>query len=326
MSDQGKIRVESDSMGDIEVPADRYWGAQTQRSLQNFKIGGEKMPTQMVKALGVQKLAAARTNVALGELDAKLGEAIFQAAEEVASGALIDHFPLVVWQTGSGTQSNMNTNEVIAGRANEILSGQRGGKEPVHPNDHCNRGQSSNDTFPTAMYIAASIETLQQPHGRMGRRQGQGQLCRLARAVEIVDHLQHQRQIGQDLRRPRRDLQSPAVALGGRAGPALQLQHAAQIVERVEVVGPALERSAIGGLGGGRPATPGRREAEGEVGFGRLRRQRRRPVEAGAGRFEVVEQHLSVAEVEVAVGVGGMQPDGPVKRLDRRAGIALVQA
>ena len=158
MSDRGKIRVESDSMGDIEVPADRYWGAQTQRSLQNFKIGGEKMPTQMVKALGVQKLAAARTNVALGELDAKLGEAIFQAAEEVASGALIDHFPLVVWQTGSGTQSNMNTNEVIAGRANEILSGQRGGKEPVHPNDHCNRGQSSNDTFPTAMYIAASIE------------------------------------------------------------------------------------------------------------------------------------------------------------------------
>ncbi len=158
MSDQDNIRIESDSMGDIEVPADRYWGAQTQRSLHNFKIGGEKMPPQMVKALGVQKLAAARTNVALGELDAKLGAAIFQAAEEVASGELIDHFPLVVWQTGSGTQSNMNANEVIAGRANEILGGPRGGKEPVHPNDHCNRGQSSNDTFPTAMHIAASVE------------------------------------------------------------------------------------------------------------------------------------------------------------------------
>ncbi len=162
MSDQGKIRVESDSMGNIDVPADRYWGAQTQRSLQNFKIGGEKMPPQMVKALGLQKLAAARTNVALGELSSELGKAIFEAAEEVASGALIDHFPLVVWQTGSGTQSNMNANEVIAGRANEIITGQRGGKEPVHPNDHCNRGQSSNDTFPTAMHIAASIEIEQE--------------------------------------------------------------------------------------------------------------------------------------------------------------------
>ncbi len=158
MNEKATTRSESDSMGEIAVPAEAYWGAQTQRSLQNFKIGGEKMPPQMVKALGVQKLAAARTNVALGEIDAELGEAIFQAAEEVASGALIDHFPLVVWQTGSGTQSNMNTNEVIAGRANEILSGQRGGKEPVHPNDHCNRGQSSNDTFPTAMHIAASVE------------------------------------------------------------------------------------------------------------------------------------------------------------------------
>ncbi len=147
-------RIESDSMGDIEVPSDRYWGAQTQRSLQNFKIGGEKMPPAVVRALGIQKLAAARTNMDLGLLDKDLGAAVCTAAEEVAAGTLIDHFPLVVWQTGSGTQSNMNANEVIAGRANELLSGQRGGKSPVHPNDHCNLGQSSNDTFPTAMSIA----------------------------------------------------------------------------------------------------------------------------------------------------------------------------
>ena len=149
------VRIESDSMGDIEVPADRYWGAQTQRSLENFRIGGERLPPGLVKALGVQKLAAARTNMALGVLDERLGEAICRAAREVAAGDLLDHFPLVVWQTGSGTQSNMNANEVIAGRANEILTGKRGGKSPVHPNDHCNLGQSSNDTFPTAMHIAA---------------------------------------------------------------------------------------------------------------------------------------------------------------------------
>ncbi len=155
MTDQPATRSESDSMGEIEVPADRYWGAQTQRSLQNFKIGGERMPPVLVKALGVQKLAAARTNMALGVLDSQLGEAICEAAEEVAEGNLVDHFPLVVWQTGSGTQTNMNANEVIAGRANEILTGNRGGKSPVHPNDHCNMGQSSNDTFPTVMHIAA---------------------------------------------------------------------------------------------------------------------------------------------------------------------------
>ena len=151
-----QTRTESDSMGDIQVPAERYWGAQTERSLHNFKIGGERMPEQLVKALGIQKLAAARANVALGELDGELGAAIEQAAREVADGNLSDNFPLVVWQTGSGTQSNMNANEVIAGRANEILTGTRGGKAPVHPNDHCNRGQSSNDTFPTVMHIAAA--------------------------------------------------------------------------------------------------------------------------------------------------------------------------
>ena len=152
--DKLAIRIETDSMGPVEVPADAYWGAQTQRSIQNFKIGGERMPPALVRALGLQKKAAAEANVALGALDPKLGDAIVSAAEEVIDGTLVDHFPLVVWQTGSGTQTNMNANEVIANRAIEIMGGERGGKG-VHPNDHVNMGQSSNDSFPTAMHIAA---------------------------------------------------------------------------------------------------------------------------------------------------------------------------
>jgi fumarate hydratase class II len=145
-------------MGPVDVPADRYWGAQTQRSLENFRIGGERMPEALIRALGVQKKAAAQANMALGELDETIGAAIVEAADEVISGALLDHFPLVVWQTGSGTQTNMNANEVIANRAIEILGGTIGSKQPVHPNDHVNRGQSSNDSFPTAMHIAAAVE------------------------------------------------------------------------------------------------------------------------------------------------------------------------
>jgi fumarate hydratase, class II len=151
-------RSETDSMGAIEVPVDRYWGAQTQRSLENFRIGGERMPEALIQALGVQKKAAALANMALGELDPRIGDAIVRAAEEVISGELSEHFPLVVWQTGSGTQTNMNANEVIANRAIEILGGEIGSKRPVHPNDHVNRGQSSNDSFPTAMHIAAARE------------------------------------------------------------------------------------------------------------------------------------------------------------------------
>lgn len=153
-----QTRIETDSIGEIEVPFDAYWGAQTQRSIQNFDIGTEKMPEPVVKALGIQKKASALTNMDLGVMDKEIGEAIVKAADEVISGALANEFPLVVWQTGSGTQSNMNANEVIAGRANEMLSGTKGGKSPVHPNDHCNMGQSSNDTFPTVMHIAAAME------------------------------------------------------------------------------------------------------------------------------------------------------------------------
>ena len=151
-------RTETDSFGPLEVPADKYWGAQTQRSLGNFKIGNETMPLPLIRALGIVKMAAAKANMQLDNLDTETGEAIVKAATEVANGALNDHFPLVVWQTGSGTQSNMNANEVISNRAIEMLGGEMGSKEPVHPNDHCNRSQSSNDTFPTAMHIAAAEE------------------------------------------------------------------------------------------------------------------------------------------------------------------------
>ena len=150
-------RTETDSFGPLEVPADRYWGAQTQRSIMNFPIGWERQPVAIVRALGVIKQAAAVVNMAQGKLDKTVGDAIVAAASEVATGKLDDHFPLVVWQTGSGTQSNMNSNEVIANRAIEILGGVIGSKDPVHPNDHCNMSQSSNDTFPTAMHIGTAV-------------------------------------------------------------------------------------------------------------------------------------------------------------------------
>ena len=156
--DDPATRIETDSFGPIEVPADRYWGAQTERSLENFRIGGHVMPMSIIRALGIIKRAAAEVNMDLGHLDAKLGAAIVRAAQEVIEGKLNDHFPLVVWQTGSGTQSNMNANEVIANRAIEILGGELGSKKPVHPNDHVNMSQSSNDCYPTAMHIAAAEE------------------------------------------------------------------------------------------------------------------------------------------------------------------------
>lgn len=155
MSDQ---RTETDSFGPIAVDNDRYWGAQTQRSMQNFKIGTDRQPLPLIHALGIVKQAAAETNIALGKLDPVLGRAITVAAAEVVEGKLDDHFPLVIYQTGSGTQSNMNVNEVISNRAIEMLGGTIGSKKPVHPNDHVNMGQSSNDSFPTAMHIATAIE------------------------------------------------------------------------------------------------------------------------------------------------------------------------
>ena len=154
-------RTETDTFGPIEVASDRYWGAQAERSLGNFKIGWEKQPLSIVKALGIVKQAAALANMKLGKMDKGLGEVIIKAAQEVIDGKLNDHFPLVVWQTGSGTQSNMNANEVISNRAIEMLGGEMGSKKPVHPNDHVNMSQSSNDTFPTAMQIACAVEVTQ---------------------------------------------------------------------------------------------------------------------------------------------------------------------
>jgi len=148
-------RKEKDSMGELNVPTDRYYGAQTQRSLNNFKIGGERFHRELIRAYGILKKAAATVNESAGKLDGNLANAIRDAADEVIDGKLDDHFPLVVWQTGSGTQSNMNFNEVIANRAIEMLGGEMGSKDPVHPNDHVNMGQSTNDTFPTAINVAA---------------------------------------------------------------------------------------------------------------------------------------------------------------------------
>lgn len=173
-----KTRTESDSFGKLAVPADKYYGAQSARSLINFPIGEETMPAPMIRALGVVKLSAARANLAQKSIPSKLGKAIEKAAKEVAEGKLNDHFPLSVWQTGSGTQSNMNTNEVIANRAIEILGGEIGSKDPCHPNDHVNMSQSSNDTFPTAMHIAAAeeivhtlIPALEHLHGALAEKQ-----------------------------------------------------------------------------------------------------------------------------------------------------------
>lgn len=155
-----KTRAETDTFGAIDVAADRYWGAQAQRSLGNFKIGWEKQPASIVSALGIVKRAAAEANMGLGKMDEALGKVIVAASQEVIEGKLNDHFPLVVWQTGSGTQSNMNANEVISNRAIEMLGGEMGSKKPVHPNDHVNMSQSSNDTFPTAMHIACTQEVV----------------------------------------------------------------------------------------------------------------------------------------------------------------------
>ncbi len=152
------IRTETDTFGAIDVPSDRYWGAQTQRSLGNFRIGTERMPAPLVRALGLIKKTAAEVNIDLAGLDPVIGEAIMHAASDVADGRLDDHFPLVVWQTGSGTQTNMNANEVISNRAIEMLGGTMGSKTPVHPNDHVNMSQSSNDTFPTAMHVATAMQ------------------------------------------------------------------------------------------------------------------------------------------------------------------------
>ena len=241
-------RIETDSFGPLGVQADRYWGAQTQRSLGNFKIGGETMPLPLVRALGIVKMAAAKANMKLDNLQSDIGAAIVQAATEVAEGKLNDHFPLVVWQTGSGTQSNMNANEVISNRAIELMGGEMGSKTPVHPNDHCNCSQSSNDTFPTAMHIGAAeeaanrlIPALQHLHAALQSKSEQwADVVKIGRT-----HLQD----------------ATPLTLGQEfSGYATQLKYA---IERVKTSLPRLLALAQGGtaVGTGLNAKPGFAEA-----------------------------------------------------------------
>ena len=152
-------RTEKDSIGEINVPSDKFWGAQTQRSLQNFSIGNDKVPIELIKSFAIQKKASAISNIAIGKLKPNLGEKIIDVCDEIINGKLDDNFPLSIWQTGSGTQTNMNLNEVIANKANQMLGGTLGSYTPIHPNDHCNLSQSSNDSFPTAMHIAVVLKT-----------------------------------------------------------------------------------------------------------------------------------------------------------------------
>jgi fumarate hydratase class II len=225
-------RTETDTFGPIEVDASKYWGAQAQRSLGNFKIGWEKQPQPIVRALGIVKRAAAETNMALGKMDAELGKTIVAAAQEVIDGKHNDHFPLVVWQTGSGTQSNMNANEVISNRAIEMLGGEMGSKKPVHPNDHVNMSQSSNDTFPTAMHVACAeevvhrlIPALKHLHGAID-----------AKAKEWADIIKIGRTHTQD---------ATPLTLGQEfSGYAKQIENG---IARIEMTLPALMELAQGG-------------------------------------------------------------------------------
>ena len=280
-------RTETDSFGPIEVPADCLWGAQTQRSIENFPFGPqERMPAEIVHALGFVKQAGARVNARIGGLDAELAEAIQQAAGEVASGAHDDQFPLVIWQTGSGTQSNMNANEVIAGRANEILTGTKGGKTPVHPNDHVNKGQSSNDSFPTAMHVAAAIAVERRllPALRMMQ-------AKLAEQAEAWDHIV---KIG------RTHLQDATPLTLGQefSGYAAQL---ADGIDRVEAVLPRLHRLAQGGtaVGTGLNAPKGFAEAF----AAEIANLTRLSFETAPNKFEALASHDTLVELSGVLNV-----------------------
>jgi fumarate hydratase class II len=279
-----KHRLESDSIGEIEVPADRYWGAQTQRSLQNFKIGDERMPAPLIHALGLQKLAAATVNGAEGLLDDRVGAAIRQAATEVMDGKLDDHFPLVVWQTGSGTQTNMNANEVISNRAIELLGGRMGTKDPVHPNDHVNMGQSSNDTFPTIMHIAAvqEIDKLLLP------ALGHLHSALAAKAAAFDDIVKIGRTHLQD---------ATPLTLGQEfSGYAMQVQNA---IARIESTLPRLYPLAQGGtaVGTGLNTRPGFAEAIADE----IARLTGLPFTSADNKFEALASHDAMVELSGAL-------------------------
>lgn len=273
-------RTESDSFGPIEVPADRYWGAQTQRSLENFRIGGERMPLEIVHALGLVKQAAARVNRELGDLSAEIAPAIDQAAGEVAAGTLDDHFPLVIWQTGSGTQTNMNANEVIANRAIEILGGQPGDKGRVHPNNDVNMSQSSNDTFPTAMHVAAVMALHNDLLPALGRLH-----AALARKAECWRHIV---KIG------RTHLQDATPLTLGQefSGYAAQVAFG---IERVRCCLPRLYPLAQGAtaVGTGMNSKPGFAERIASE----LAHLTRQPFTTAANKFEAIAAHDALVEL-----------------------------
>jgi fumarate hydratase class II len=287
MMTAGGIRMESDSFGEIEVPSDAYWGAQTQRSIENFPFGTrERMPIEIVHALGFVKQAAARVSARDGALDAQLGEAIQQAAGEVARGEYDDQFPLVIWQTGSGTQSNMNANEVIAGRANEILTGQRGGKSPVHPNDHVNQAQSSNDSFPTAMHVAAAraVNARLLPALHTILRTLKGQAESWDRIVKIGrTHLQD----------------ATPLTLGQEfSGYAWQIESG---IARVEAVLPRLYQLAQGGTAVGTGINAP--EGFGERFAAEIAQLTRLPFETAPNKFEALAAHDTLVELSGALNV-----------------------
>ena len=282
--DKIKTRTETDSFGPLQVPTDRYWGAQTQRSRQNFKIGWERMPIPAVHAFGIVKQAAAEANIALGILDKKRGRAIVRAAKEVAAGKLDDHFPLVVWQTGSGTQTNMNANEVISNRAIELLKGKMGSKTPVHPNDHCNMSQSSNDTFPTVMHVAAvqQIDQLLIPalvhlHGALdAKAKAFNKVIKIGRT-----HLQD----------------ATPLTLGQEfSGYAMQIKYG---IARVKDTLPRLYQLAQGGTAVGTGLNA-------PVGFdksvaGHIAKITRLPFKTAANKFESLAAHDAVVEASGAM-------------------------
>jgi fumarate hydratase class II len=280
----GETRTESDSFGPLEVPAHRYWGAQTQRSLQNFPIGWERQPVAIVRALGVVKRACAEENRERGRLDARLADAVVQAANEVQEGTHDDHFPLVVWQTGSGTQSNMNANEVIANRAIEILGGTIGSKDPVHPNDHVNMGQSSNDTFPTAMHVA--VATTARDVALPGLAHLADALSRKAEAFgEVV-------KIGRT-----HTMDATPLTLGQEFGG--YAHQAASAVRRVEAALPAVMELAQGGTAVGTGLnTP---EGWGEAVAGRIAAITDMPFTTAPNKFEALAAHDALVEMSGAL-------------------------
>ena len=287
MTATSTTRTETDSFGPLEVPGDCYWGAQTQRSIGNFPFGPrETMPVEIVHALGYVKQAAARVNARIGGLDPQLAEAVQQAAGEVASGAHDDQFPLVIWQTGSGTQSNMNANEVIAGRANEILTGNRGGKSPVHPNDHVNMGQSSNDSFPTAMHIAAAIAVQRRLIPALRTIH-----ARLAAQAEAWDEIV---KIG------RTHLQDATPLTLGQefSGYAAQIEGG---IARVEAVLPRLHHLAQGGtaVGTGLNAPKG----FGEAFAAEVANLTQLPFETAPNKFEALASHDTLVELSGVLNV-----------------------